>query len=169
MPMEWHHANNPVEFVSKLNTGAGKVMQTAETLGRELLPALIRTALSLVPLLWFSALTTPFIVLGLVAFLYQTARENKERQRYRAKRHEQYARDSGLFTECVQNVQALVQVRPDRAHPGRNTNLQRDIIDEATAEIQVSHRFASMRAILISAIRRISQGVVALAVSARQP
>ena len=50
MPMEWHHANNPVEFVSKLNNGAGKVVQTAEILGRELLPALIRTALSLVPL-----------------------------------------------------------------------------------------------------------------------
>ena len=65
MPMEWHHANNPVEFVSKLNNGAGKVVQTAETLGRELLPALIRTALSLVPLLWFSALTTPFVLVGL--------------------------------------------------------------------------------------------------------
>jgi ABC-type multidrug transport system fused ATPase/permease subunit len=159
MPMEWHHANNPVELVSKLNTGAGKVVQTAETLGRELLPALIRTALSLVPLLWFSALTTPFILLGLVAFLYQTARENKERQRYRATRHEQYARDSGLFTECVQNVQALVQFgQTDRilTHYGK---LQRDIIDEASAEIQVSHRFGSMRAILISAIRRVSQGV----------
>lgn len=159
MPMEWHHANNPVELVSKLNTGAGKVMQTAETLGRELLPALIRTALSLVPLLWFSALTTPFIVLGLVAFLYQTARENKERQRYRAKRHEQYARDSGLFTECVQNVQALVQFGQTERILTQYGKLQRDIIDEATAEIQISHRFGSMRAILISAIRRISQGV----------
>jgi ABC-type multidrug transport system fused ATPase/permease subunit len=159
MPMEWHHANNPVEFVSKLNNGAGKVVQTAETLGRELLPALIRTALSLVPLLWFSALTTPFVIVGLVAFLYQTARENKERQRYRASRHEQYARDSGLFTECVQNVQALVQFGQTDRILRTYDNLQRDIIDEATAEIHVSQRHASMRAILISAVRRISQGV----------
>ena len=33
MPMEWHHANNPVEFVSKLNNGAGKVRANGETLG----------------------------------------------------------------------------------------------------------------------------------------
>jgi ABC-type multidrug transport system fused ATPase/permease subunit len=159
MPMEWHHANNPVEFVSKLNNGAGKVVQTAETLGRELLPALIRTSLSLVPLLWFSALTTPFVIVGLAAFLYQTARENRERQRYRASRHEQYARDSGLFTECVQNVQALVQFGQTDRILRQYENLQGDIIDEASAEIQISHRYASMRAILISAIRRISQGV----------
>ena len=78
---------------------------------------------------------------------------------FRAGRHEQYARDSGLFTECVQNVQALVQFGQTDRVLRQYENLQRDIIDEATAEIQVSHRYASMRAILISAIRRISQGV----------
>jgi ABC-type multidrug transport system fused ATPase/permease subunit len=159
MPMEWHHANNPVEFVSKLNNGAGKVVQTAETLGRELLPALIRTALSLVPLLWFSALTAPFVLMGLVAFLYQTARENQGRQRFRASRHEQYARDSGLFTESVQNVQALVQFGQTDRILQHYERLQGDIIDEANAEIQVSQRYSSIRAVLISGVRRISQGL----------
>src|SRR6476659_3657022 len=66
MPTEWHHARNPVELVSKLNIGAGKVVQTAETIGRELVPAVVRTALSLVPLIWFSAQTVPLVLIGLI-------------------------------------------------------------------------------------------------------
>jgi ABC-type multidrug transport system fused ATPase/permease subunit len=159
MPMEWHHAQNPVELVSKLNNGAGKVVQTAETMGRELLPALIRTGLSLIPLLWFSALTTPFVILGLIAFLYQTARENRKRQAHRVTRHEQYAQDSGLFTECAQNVQALVQFGQSDRMLGRYEDLQRAIIREAEAEIDLSQRFAVSRGFLISAIRRLSQGI----------
>ncbi len=159
MPMEWHHTQNPVELVSKLNNGAGKVVQTAETLGRELLPALIRTGLSLIPLLWFSAWTTPFVILGLAGFLWETTRENHRRQSLRITRHEQYAKDSGLFTECTQNVQALVQFGQSDRMLRRYENLQEEIIREAVADIRVSQRFGVSRTMLISAVRRISQGV----------
>ena len=65
----------------------------------------------------------------------------------------------GFSRNVCTNVQALVQFGQTERILTQYGKLQRDIIDEATAEIQVSHRFGSMRAILISAIRRISQGV----------
>ena len=159
MPMEWHHARNPVELVSKLNIGAGKVVQTAETIGRELVPAVVRTALSLVPLIWFSAQTVPLVLIGLITFLYLTARENRERQAHRMVRHEQYAKDSGFFTECAHNVQALVQFGQTDRMIQRYQNLHQEILHEAATEIRLSHDWGAWRATLISAIRRISQGI----------
>lgn len=56
MPMAWHQQQSSGELVGNVNNGVGKVVQTAEGLSRELVPALIQTAFSLIPLLWFSAL-----------------------------------------------------------------------------------------------------------------
>ena len=158
MPMEWHHAQSPVELVSKLNNGSGRVVQTAETLGRELLPALIRTMLSLVPLIWLSPWTTPVVLLGLGGFIWETLRENQRRGRHRVTRHEQYAKDSGLFTECTQNVQSLVQFGQTDRMLQRYEHLQQQIINEGVADIQVSQQFGFSRSTIISVVRRISQG-----------
>src|ERR1043165_9637227 len=43
MPMEWHQRQSAGELVGKVNNGVGKVVQTAEGLSRELVPALIQT------------------------------------------------------------------------------------------------------------------------------
>lgn len=72
------------------------------------------TALSLVPLLWFSAGTTPIVLAGLAGFLWLSVIENRWRQSYRQTRYQQYARAAGLFTECAQNVQPWSSsVRPE--------------------------------------------------------
>src|SRR5437899_1210780 len=62
MPLEWHQRQDSGVLIGKVNNGVGKVVQTAEGLSRELCPALIHTGLSLVPLLYFSRLTTPFLL-----------------------------------------------------------------------------------------------------------
>jgi ABC-type multidrug transport system fused ATPase/permease subunit len=159
MPIEWHHERNAVELVSKLNNGAGKVVQTAETMGRELLPALIRTILSLLPLMWFSPWTTPCVLLSLGAFLWFTTSENRIRQKLRSLRHEQYARDSGMFTECVQNVQALIQFGQTDRMIARYDGLQKEIIAEGVGEMEIAHRYLAFRSALVSVTRRVCQGV----------
>src|SRR5579883_2905695 len=50
MPMEWHLRQSSGELVGQVNNGVGKVVQTTEGLSRELIPALIQTGFSLVPL-----------------------------------------------------------------------------------------------------------------------
>ena len=57
MPLAWHHRKTSGTLVGEVNNGVGKVVQTAESLSRELCPAVIQTAFSLVPLLIFSPLT----------------------------------------------------------------------------------------------------------------
>jgi ABC-type multidrug transport system fused ATPase/permease subunit len=159
MSAEWHHRHNAVELVSKLNIGAGKVVQTAETMGRELMPALIRTVLSLAALLWFSVLTVPIVVAGLGMFLWLTIRENRVRQSFRGERHDQYARDSGMFTECVQNVQALVQFGQTDRMLKRYDELQAGIVDKGVSEIKVAHSYLAQRNVLVSMTRRVCQGL----------
>src|SRR5947209_5436259 len=48
MPMEWHQRQSTGELVGEVNNGVGKVVQTAESVSRELVPALIQTGFSLV-------------------------------------------------------------------------------------------------------------------------
>src|SRR5438045_5342146 len=57
MPMEWHHRQNSGAILGRVNNGIGKVVQTTEAISRELCPALIKTGLSLLPLLIFSPWT----------------------------------------------------------------------------------------------------------------
>src|SRR3982751_4557516 len=80
MPMEWHQRQSSGELVGKVNNGVGKVVQTAEGLSRELIPSLIQTAFSLVPLFWFSAGTAPGLLIALAIFMWLTVLENRERQ-----------------------------------------------------------------------------------------
>src|SRR4051812_15113890 len=62
MPLDWHHRKDSGVLVGEVNNGVGKVVQMAESVSRELCPALMHTGLSLVPLLYCSWLTTPFLV-----------------------------------------------------------------------------------------------------------
>jgi ABC-type multidrug transport system fused ATPase/permease subunit len=109
MPLEWHHQQDSGTLVGKVNNGVGKVVQTAEAFSRELLPSLIRTGLSLVPLLLFSFYTAPPLLLALLVFMWLTAIENQKRAPYRKARYENYVKDFGVFSECVQYVQPVVQ------------------------------------------------------------
>src|SRR5437762_681506 len=54
MPLDWHHRKDSGVLVGEVNNGVGKVVQMAESLSRELCPALIHTCLSLIPLLYCS-------------------------------------------------------------------------------------------------------------------
>jgi ABC-type multidrug transport system fused ATPase/permease subunit len=159
LPLEWHQSRNTLETVAMLNSGAGKVTGMADVLGRELLPAVIRTAVSLVPLLWFSAWTTPLLLAGLALFLQMTVTENRERHRYREVRHEQYAHDAGVFTETVQNVQAVVQFGQEQRMLRGYGRLQQEIVEQASAEVRLGATRSGRRNLLMSVTRRACQGV----------
>ncbi len=159
MPLEWHNRQNTNELVSKLNVGVGKFVQTGEFVGRELVPALIRTGLSACPLLIFSPLTAPILVGALAGFLWLTWRENKERQPYRSSRYEDYAHDSGMFTECIGFVHPITQFgQTDRVLQEYDA-LQQRIIRLGSEEMKVANRYARRRNTVLSTARRMCQGL----------
>ena len=159
MPLEWHNRQNTNELVSKLNIGVGKFVQTGETLGRELAPALIRTLLSVCPLLIFSPLTAPVLLVALLVFLWLTWRECQERKGYRSSRFEDYAHDSGMFTECIGYVQPITQFGQTHRVLREYDAIQQRIIQQGREEVKVSNRFARRRSTVLSCARRLCQGV----------
>src|SRR5579884_403558 len=159
MPLEWHVQRDSGVIAGHVNNGVGRVVQTAEGLSRELAPALIRTGLSLVPLLWFSPITAPFVLLALGVFLWQTRSENLARQPFRKARYENYARDHGLFSECMQYVQPVVQFGQTERILRSYERVQQDIIREGVEEIHVGNRYAWKRNLLLSVTRRLCQGL----------
>jgi ABC-type multidrug transport system fused ATPase/permease subunit len=78
MPVEWHQEQTSGALVSKVNNGVGRVVQTGETMSRELCPSMIRTAFSLAPLLIFSVQTAPVLGAALLVFGWLTWRENAD-------------------------------------------------------------------------------------------
>lgn len=159
MPLQWHQRQTSGALVAKVNEGIGRVVQTAESLGRDLCPSLIRTAMTLVPLLIFGMLTAPVLLIALIAFGFLTVIENRRRAPFRKGRHEKYVRDSGLFSEYVQSVQPVVQFGQCGRILGAYEKLQQRIADEGLAEMEIAHRFARWKNLVLSAAKRICQGI----------
>jgi ATP-binding cassette subfamily B protein len=159
MPLEWHHRQDSGVLVGKVNNGVGKVVQTVEGLGRELAPALIRTGLSIVPLLFLSPLTAPPILAALATFCLLTARENQRRKPFRETRHQNYGRDFGLFAESVQYVKPVVQFGQTRRMLDRYGEVQDRIVADGMAETALGNIYSWRRNLVLSIVKRSCQGV----------
>jgi ABC-type multidrug transport system fused ATPase/permease subunit len=159
MPLEWHHRQNSGTLVGEVNTGVGKVVQTAEGLSRELCPALVRTGFSLIPLLLFCPVATPALVGALGIFLWLTALENRDRDSFRVARYRNYARDFGFFSECVQSFQPVVQFGQSRRLLRQYGQVQDQIMFEGVSETRIGNRFGWWKSMVLSVTKRISQGI----------
>lgn len=159
MPMEWHQRQSSGELVGNVNNGVGKVVQTAEGLSRELIPALIQTGFSLIPLLWFSAKTTPALIAALAIFLWLTVLENRQRKPYARARYRNYAKDSGQFTDAVQAIQAVAQYGQEKQVLRKYSRVQQRIVDQGLAEARIGNRYGFRRSLILSIAKRACQGI----------
>ena len=159
MPMEWHQRQSSGELVGKVNNGVGKVVQTAEGLSRELVPALIQTAFSLAPLVIFSPVTTPALLVALVLYMWLTVLENRRRRPFAKKRYQGYNRDFGLFSESVQAIQPVVQYGQEAQVLRRYRRVQQRIVAQGLAEARIGNRFGFRRNLALAIAKRACQGV----------
>ncbi len=159
MPMEWHQRQSSGELVGKVNNGVGKVVQTAEGLSRELIPALIQTGFSLIPLFWFSAVTTPALLVALGFFLWLTVVENRRRKPHARNRYHGYNRDFGLFSESVEAIQPVVQYNQHGNVLRRYRRVQDGIIASGLEEARIGSRFGFSRNMVLSVAKRACQGI----------
>ncbi|HLK50152.1 MAG TPA: ABC transporter transmembrane domain-containing protein, partial [Bryobacteraceae bacterium] len=159
MPLLWHQQQTSGALVAKVNNGVGRVVQTAEAVSRELCPSLIRTCMTLVPLLIFSGITAPVLLVALLIFGWLTVVENNRRTHFRKGRHEKYVRDSGLFSEYVQSIQPVVQFGQCSRILNDYGKLQQRIIDQGLAEIEVANQFSWRKNMVLSVAKRVCQGI----------
>ncbi len=159
MPMEWHHRKESGRLAGEVNTGVGKVVQTAESVSRELVPALMRTVLSLLPLLVISAWTVPASLGALSAFLWLSILENRKREPYRRSRYRNYNRDHGMFSECVQQVRPVVQFGQTHRLLETYVRVQDTIVQEGIEETRVGNHYAWQRNALLAVTKRLCQGL----------
>jgi ATP-binding cassette subfamily B protein len=159
MPMEWHQRQSSGELVGQVNNGVGKVVQTAEGVSRELVPALIQTGFSLVPLFIFTPRTTPLLLVSVVVFLWLTLMEQRQRRPFAKSRYRGYNRDFGYFTEGVQAVQPVVQYGQVRNVLGEYERIQQQIVKDGLEEAKIANRLGFRRNLVTSIARRVSQGL----------
>lgn len=159
MPMEWHQRQSSGELVGEVNNGVGKVVQTAEGLSRELVPALIQTAFSLIPLFMISAITAPLLLPPLAIFLWLTVVENRRRRPFTKRRYKYYGRDYGLFSDSVQAIEPVIRYGQQGQVLGAYARLQQKIQEEGLAEATLGKKFGMWRNFTISTAKRVCQGV----------
>jgi len=159
MPMEWHQRQSTGELVGEVNNGVGKVVQTAEGVSRELVPALIQTGFSLVPLFLFTPRTTPLLLVAVAAFLWLTIIEQRRRRPFAKSRYRNYNRDFGYFSESIQAVHPIVQYGQAGQVVDKYRRIQRHIVHDGLAEARIANRYGFRRNLVISIARRICQGV----------
>lgn len=159
MPLEWHTQRDSGVVAPHVNNGVGKVVQTAEAVSRELVPALIRTGLSLIPLLYFSPVTAPLVLIGLAVVLWQTRVENLARQPLRRSRYENYARDYGLFAECMEYVQPVVRFGQATRILRSYEQVQEEIVRAGAEEVEIGNRYSWRRNMVLSFTKRLCQAL----------
>jgi ABC-type bacteriocin/lantibiotic exporter with double-glycine peptidase domain len=159
MPMEWHQWQSSGELVGEVNSGVGKVVQSAEALSRELLPAGVQTAFSLIPLFLISAITAPILVPALIAFLWLNVVENRLRRPFAKRRYRHYESDFGLFSDSVQAVEPVVRYGQEGQILHKYEYLQNQILQEGLAKARIGNRFGLRRNLVISVAKRACQGV----------
>src|SRR5215471_14402376 len=159
MPMEWHQRQSSGELVGKVNNGVGKVVQTAEGLSRELVPALLQTGFSLVPLILFAPSTTPVLLVAMLVFLWLTVLEQRQRQPFARRRHRNYNRDFGLFAESVGAIQPVVQYGQTSRVLRKYRRVQQQIIAHGLAEARIANRLGFQRNLAITIAKRACQGI----------
>jgi ATP-binding cassette, subfamily B, bacterial len=159
MPLEWHHQRDSGKLAGEVNAGVGKVVQTAEGISRELIPSVLRTGLSIVPLLVVSPLAAPTAVLALAAFLALSVAENRKRAPYRKDRYQNYNKDYGLFAECIQQVRPVVQFGQEKRLLNTYDQVQKAIQSQGIQEIRAGNRYSWRRNMLLSITKRLCQGL----------
>lgn len=159
LPLEWHQRQTSGALAGRVNQGVGKVVQTAESISRELIPALIQTTLTIVPLLLLSTITAPITIVALAIFLWLTVMENRERLPLRRARYESYNRDSGFFTECVQSVQPVIQFGQERRMLHQYDRLQDEIITTGLEETRICAAYSARRSLVLTITKRLCQAV----------
>jgi ABC-type multidrug transport system fused ATPase/permease subunit len=159
MPLEWHHQRESGRLAGEVNSGVGKVVQTAEGVSRELIPALIRTALSLVPLLVAAPLTAFMPLAALVGYVWLSILENRKREPLRRGRYAKYHKDHGLFSECVQQVRSVVQFGQTRRMLSAYGQLQQAIAADGLEETRIGAAYWRRRHMLLCVTKRLCQGM----------
>lgn len=159
MPVEWHHRRQSGELTGKINDSVGKLVQTAEGFSRDLCPALIQTGLSVVPLLYFSPWTGAFVAAAIVCFTLVTIAESRARQPFRKARHCNYARDFGMFSQCVEYTQPVVHFGQTGRVLDQYGQLQEEIASQGIEETSIGWRYARRRTMLLSLAKRACQGI----------
>ena len=159
MPLEFHQNETPGALVAKVNNGVGRVVQSGEAISRDLVPALIRTGFSLIPLLIFGLATAPILLTALLIFGWLTILENRNRRRFRRDRHENYVRDSAVLSEYVQSIQPVILFGQAPRLLNSYRRLQQEIMDQGLAEMQVARVYGWRKEMLLAAAKRICQGL----------
>jgi ABC-type multidrug transport system fused ATPase/permease subunit len=159
MPMEWHQRQSSGALVGKVNNGVGKVVQSAEDVSRELLPAIIQTVFSLVPLMLISSRTAPVLLPALAIFLWLSVLENRGRRPFSKRRYRNYARDFGLFSESVQAIEPIVRYGQQEQILRRYRRVQQNIQDDGLGEARIGRKFAFRKNLALSVAKRACQGV----------
>jgi ABC-type multidrug transport system fused ATPase/permease subunit len=159
LPLEWHHKQNSGALMGAVNNGVGKVVQTTESVSRELVPALIQSGLSLIPLLIWTPLATPIMLVAFAIFVPLTFFESRKRQPLRRSRYLNYTRDSGFFSECVQSVQPVIQFGQQTRMLNEYSRIQKEILGDGLKETSIGNRFSVQRNLTLAVARRVCQGI----------
>jgi ABC-type multidrug transport system fused ATPase/permease subunit len=159
MPLEWHQRQTSGALTGRVNNGVGKVVQTVEGVSRELIPSVVQTLFSLVPLLLISPATMPPVLLALGIFMWLTVREHGQRKPLARARYADYNRDFEYFSETMQAVQPVVQYGQQSRVLGRYDRVQRRIASRGLEEARIGNRFGFSRNMVLAVARRVCQGV----------
>lgn len=98
-------------------------------------------------------------MVAVALFAWSSVIENRKRAPFRKSRYENYARDFGLFSECLEYVQPIVHFGQTRRILGTYNDLQTRIASEGIEETRIGMVYGRRRNMVLSIAKRLCLGV----------
>lgn len=145
LDMAWHQEHNSGTLIGKVNHGADKIEDIINNFCWDFFPTFVQTLLSVIPLLFFSAMTILIAFPALGLFLWLSYKADKFRHPLREKRHDLYEEDWHMSTESVRSVEtAMMFNQRDRlleSYDGIHQNIRETGLMEANRGIFFYNRW----------------------------
>jgi ABC-type multidrug transport system fused ATPase/permease subunit len=133
LPLRWHQKRNSAALLGEVNNGIDRVHDIVDTSGWELLPLVIATLITVVPLVWYSPFSMLVIAVTGVVFVGLNYRLYITTQPYRVARCDWQREDWQMATDYVRGLPAVLMANR-AAYAQREYETIQDHIADTTVQ-----------------------------------
>jgi ABC-type multidrug transport system fused ATPase/permease subunit len=160
LDIAWHQRENSGALIGKVSNGVWKITELMYRLAWEIVPTLMQTVLSLIPILVLSPPAAVVAAIAFALFLWLTIKAHQEKSPILVNQEKEYDNEWATGVQIVQSVETVVMYNQEQRLLAEYQAIHDKIVDLGQQEARIGiYRYNVYRDHLLSIARR---GILAI-------
>lgn len=160
LDIPWHQHNNSGTLIGKVSNGVWKIVDLMNRLTWEIVPTLIQTLLSLIPILMLSPPAALVAIIALPLFLWLTIKGQQEKSPMLIQQNDEFDKEWAMGVQMVQSVETTVMYNQEQRLLAEYRAIHDQIVRLGQAEMHLGiYKYNVIRCHLLSVARRLILGI----------